>query len=194
MTRSRVIFLTTLWALTASTHGAAHWTLNNDFSQLSFVTIKSGNIAEVHKFKHLEGQLSDDGRLTITIELASVDTLIPIRDERMLKLLFETDFFPVATFTANIDRAVLDGLSINTSTRMEINGILSIRNHRINIAPKIVVTRFAEGSVLVNTLEPIIVNAKAAGLAGGVEKLREIAGLTSISDAVPVSFVLTFND
>ena len=194
MTRSRVIFLTTLWALTASTHGAAHWTLNNDFSQLSFVTIKSGNIAEVHKFKHLEGQLSDDGRLTITIELASVDTLIPIRDERMLKLLFETDFFPVATFTANIDRAVLDGLSINTSTRMEINGILSIRNHRINIAPKIVVTRFAEGSVLVNTLEPIIVNAKAAGLAGGVEKLREIAGLTSISDAVPVSFVLTFDD
>ena len=194
MTRSRVIFLTTLWALTASTHGAAHWTLNNDFSQLSFVTIKSGNIAEVHKFKHLEGQLSDDGRLTITIELASVDTLIPIRDERMLKLLFETDFFPVATFTANIDRAVLDGLSINTSTRLEINGILSIRNHRINIAPKIVVTRFAEGSVLVNTLEPIIVNAKAAGLAGGVEKLREIAGLTSISDAVPVSFVLTFDD
>ena len=194
MTRSRVIFLTTLWVLTASTHGAAHWTLNNDFSQLSFVTIKSGNVAEVHKFKHLEGQLSDDGRLTITIELASVDTLIPLRDERMLKLLFETDFFPVATFTANIDRAVLDGLSINTSTRLEINGILSIRNHRINIAPKIVVTRFAEGSVLVNTLEPIIVNAKAAGLAGGVEKLREIAGLTSISNAVPVSIVLTFND
>ena len=89
---------------------------------------------------------------------------------------------------------MLDGLSINTSTRLEINGILSIRNHRINIAPKIVVTRFAEGSVLVNTLEPIIVNAKAAGLAGGVEKLREIAGLTSISDAVPVSFVLTFDD
>ena len=55
-------------------------------------------------------------------------------------------------------------------------------------------TRFAEGSVLVNTLEPIIVSANAVGLAGGVEKLREIAGLTSISDAVPVSFVLTYND
>jgi len=194
MTRPSVILLISLLMLTASTNSAAHWTLNNDFSQLSFVTIKSGNVGEVHKFKQLEGQLSNDGRLTVTIHLASVDTLIPIRDERMQKLLFATDFFPVATFTADIDRTVLDGLSINTSTRLEINGTLSIRDHRINIAPKMVVTRFAKGSVLVNTLEPIIVNAKAVGLAGGVEKLREIAGLTSISDAVPVSFVLTFND
>ena len=194
MTRPSVILLISLLMLVASTNSAAHWTLNNDFSQLSFVTIKAGNVGEVHKFKQLEGRLNDDGRLTITIHLASVDTLIPIRDERIQKLLFATDFFPVATFTADIDKAVLDGLSINTSTRLDVNGTLSIRDHRINIVPKIVVTRFAEGSVLVNTLEPIIVSANAVGLAGGVEKLREIAGLTSISHAVPVSFVLTFND
>jgi hypothetical protein len=38
----------------------------------------------------------------------------------------------------------------------------------------------------------VIVNAANLGLADGLEKLREIAGLPSISKAVPVSFVLVF--
>ena len=37
-----------------------------------------------------------------------------------------------------------------------------------------------------------IINADAVSLADGVEQLREIAGLPSISKAVPVSFVLQF--
>jgi hypothetical protein len=32
------------------------------------------------------------------------------------------------------------------------------------------------------------------GLVAGIESLREIAGLPSISKAVPVSFVLTFDE
>jgi hypothetical protein len=36
------------------------------------------------------------------------------------------------------------------------------------------------------------VDAAKFGLSDGVEKLREIAGLDSISHAVPVSFVMTF--
>jgi len=39
----------------------------------------------------------------------------------------------------------------------------------------------------------VVVNASLFNLADGVEALREIAGLPSISAAVPVSFVLSFD-
>jgi hypothetical protein len=41
--------------------------------------------------------------------------------------------------------------------------------------------------------KPVVVNAPEFKLAEGVEALREIAGLPSISLAVPVSFVLAFD-
>jgi len=44
---------------------------------------------------------------------------------------------------------------------------------------------------VVSSLAPVIVQANEFGLVAGVEKLKELAGLPSISLAVPVSFVLT---
>jgi len=46
--------------------------------------------------------------------------------------------------------------------------------------------------VMVASTKPLIVDAAKFGMTEGVEKLREIAGLQSISNAVPVSFVMTF--
>ena len=45
----------------------------------------------------------------------------------------------------------------------------------------------------VDTLAPIIVKADAFALVDGIESLREIAGLPSISRSVPVSFSLLFS-
>ncbi len=185
--------LTVLTTVLATPNLLAHWTLNNDFSQLSFVTVKAGNVGEVHKFNSLAGTLSDDGTLSVTIQLASVDTLIPIRDERMQELLFETNLFPTATFTANLDMEHVENLQIGSGTVLDITGVLAIRETKLPLALKVVATRFASRGVLVNTLQPIILNADSIGLSQGVEKLRELAGLPSISSAVPISFTLTFN-
>ncbi len=57
---------------------------------------------------------------------------------------------------------------------------------------ELLIARLAADRVLISTLKPIIVNASNVALAEGVEKLREIAGLPSISNAVPVTFVLQF--
>jgi hypothetical protein len=45
---------------------------------------------------------------------------------------------------------------------------------------------------MVAATKPLIVDATKFGLSDGIEKLREIAGLSSISHAVPVTFVMTF--
>ena len=68
----------------------ADWTLDNAGSRLSFVSIKATNVAEVHTFDALSGSVGGDGHARVVIQLASVNTLIPIRDERMREMLFQT--------------------------------------------------------------------------------------------------------
>ena len=55
------------------------------------------------------------------------------------------------------------------------------------------VARLSETRVLVSSRKPVIINAGQVGLAAGVEALREIAGLPSISPAVPVTFLMYFD-
>ena len=70
----------------------AAWTLNGDDSTLSFISTKAVNVAEIHKFTTLSGGVDDTGNVTgISIALASVDTGIEIRDDRMREMLFDTD-------------------------------------------------------------------------------------------------------
>jgi hypothetical protein len=42
-------------------------------------------------------------------------------------------------------------------------------------------------------LKPIVVTADEFGLQAGIEALREVAGLPSISRAVPISFTVLFD-
>jgi len=69
---------------------AADWTLDSDQSSLHFVSIKNGTTAETHRFAELEGKAADSGKVTVVVHLISVDTKIPIRDERMQEMLFDT--------------------------------------------------------------------------------------------------------
>jgi polyisoprenoid-binding protein YceI len=99
----------------------AAWTLDNDTSQVSFVSVKAGDAGEVHRFTEISGGLSADGKASVIIQLASVDTLIPVRDVRMREILFQTDLFPTASLSADIDmdalNAIAPGGSIDRSSR-----------------------------------------------------------------------------
>jgi len=171
---------------------SAHWSLDNEASQLSFVTIKADHIAEVHTFDVLSGTIGDSGEVEITIELASVNTLIPIRNERMLALLFETNLFPDATITGMIDIEALAELEAGTIQTLQFDFDLSLHGSSISLTADLLVTRLDSGLVA-STLKPVIVTAESVGLVAGVEALREIAGLPSISRAVPVSFTVVFD-
>jgi len=169
----------------------AHWSLDNDSSSLSFVTVKAEHVAEVHTFDMLSGIIDDVGDVEITIELASVNTMIDIRNERMQEMLFETNMFPEATVTGKINLDLLTGLDAGTSYARQINFQLSLHGQSVGMAADVQITRTAEGAVF-STLKPIVVMSDSFALTAGVEKLREVAGLPSISRAVPVSFTVVF--
>ncbi len=169
----------------------ADWQLDNDASTLSFVTIKAGDIGEVHTFEGLSGGIDGDGNAVIDIELVSINTLIPIRDERMQNMLFETDVFPEASLTAQLDIGEFDALETGASARATISFELSMRDQSSSYQADVMVTRLSDG-IQATSLKPIIVLANSFDLVRGVEALREIAGLPSISNAVPVSFNVVF--
>lgn len=170
----------------------AEWSLNNEASTLSFVSTKAEHVAEVHTFDVLSGEIDDDGTVSVTIELASVNTLIPIRNERMQAMLFETNLFPEATIEASIDLAALAAMSAGGSETMQLNFSLSMRDTSRSYTADVMVTRLEDG-LMATTLKPIVVTADDFGLQTGVEALREVAGLPSISRAVPVSFTVLFD-
>ncbi len=169
------------------------WDLNGELSSLSFASVKAGNVGEVHRFRSLSGSVNDDGAVSVAIDLASVDTLIPIRDERMRELLFEVVQFPSASVTASVSVADVLGAPLGSVVPAAVEGVLRLRDSELPLTMQLSIARLTEDRIVVSSAQPVMLNAASLGLVAGIEKLREIAGLPSISNAVPVSFVLVFD-
>ena len=180
-----------LWL--AGTVNAA-WTLNNDASRLSFISIKKDSVAEVHKFTHLSGSVDAQGGVDVTIQLASVDTAVPIRDERMRDILFQTKLFPTASVTAKVDPAEFTGLVAGQFRNTETDITVSLHGQSKQYKAAVSVVKLRGGSLMVTSIYPIIVNAGDFELTKGVEELRNLANLPAISTAVPVSLMLVFDN
>lgn len=169
---------------------AADWNVANDESKVNFVSIKKGDIAEVHHFKSISGMLNEKGEFKLMVSLASVDTNVEIRDERMGSLLFEVDKFPKLTLTAQVDTKLLDSLSVGDSTITTVEGQVDLHGKKVKLPFTVSIAKLSDSNLLVASAMPVIVNSDSFGLTQGIEKLREIAGLSAISKAVPVSFIL----
>lgn len=167
-------------------------TLLGEKSAIQFVSVKNSAIAEVHHFGALNGSIDAQGRAVIEIPLASVDTLIEIRNERMRELFFETASFPTATIEADIDRALIDSLGDGGYLATQVLLRLKLHGETRMIDAAVSVARLGE-ELHVTTLKPIILNVGDFKLVDGVQRLREIAGLQSIATAVPVTARLVFS-
>jgi hypothetical protein len=176
-----------------SVSASAQWSLDNEASVLSFVTVKAEHIAEAHTFNSLSGSLGADGQLSVEVELASVDTLIPIRNERMREMLFEVDVFPVALLSAEVDVKELSSLEVGEWLDQEIPLTLALHGNTVGMDAAVRITQLDDG-YSASLLTPLILSADNVGLVAGVEKLRQVAGLSSIGRSVPVSFNVTFRD
>ena len=171
---------------------AAEWQLDPAHSQLSFISTKKINVAETHYFRKLEGNVDSAGQLTLAIDLASVDTNISVRDERMKEFLFEVDIFTTATIRATIDTSEIDAIAEGASARLTVDAVLDLHGEKKLLKMDVVVTRLVGAKLSVVSVAPTILNLSDFSLVSGVEKLRELAKLPSISHAVPVSFYLVF--
>ncbi len=171
---------------------AAGWTLDPSRSHLSFVTIKAKDVGEVNSFQEMNGTIGDDGQVTVALFLDSVETLIPIRNERMREFLFETANYKGALLTAKVEPSVINGLQPGQIAEITAEANLLLHGQTQPMTVTMQTVKLPDNTLMVASTKPLIVDAAKFGLSEGVEKLRELAGLDSISHAVPVSFVMTF--
>lgn len=170
---------------------ASDWKVNNDQSTISFISVKKADIAEVHRFNNIDGKLTDAGKFSLIIDLSSVNSGIEIRDERMQSLLFEVAQFPKLSLQASVNPKLLESLVVGEMLTTQVDGEIELHGQKVIKTFDVVVAKLSTNKMLVSSLKPVIVQAGEFGLVAGVEKLRDIAGLSSISLAVPVSFVVT---
>jgi hypothetical protein len=181
-----------LSCLLVSGVASANWQLLNDKSQLSFVSIKKNSIAEASHFTQLSGQLSEQGQFSVNVDLTSAETFIPIRNERLSKILFESDTFANAVLTADLS----DKLSlIKQPGQYVLKGVsaeLDFHGHKKPLAVDVLVSSAANGDLSVASFTPIIINSDDFKVTEGIMQLQKLAGLPSIATAVPITFALTF--
>ena len=172
-------------------HALAQWKLDNDSSSIDFISVKNTAIAESHYFASLAGHIDSDGNADITINLDSVETLIPIRNERMREMLFGTSEHPTARVTTAVDPALLTAVAEGGMVSTEVPVKLSLHGVENTLTAPVLVIG-GPGTLRVVSARPILLGADDYNLGPGVEALREVAGLASISTAVPVTINLLF--
>lgn len=191
---SAMVLATSMIAFGVST-AEAGWALQQEGSSISFVSTKTtsgGEFAEVHKFQRFSGLIDDSGSIRLKIDLASVETLIDIRNQRMKEFLFEVIDFPEIQIQADADFDRTQKLAIGEQEAFSLS--LQVAMHDVTSFQdaEIMLTRLAKDRVLVTSIEPVIVDARMFELGAGIEILRELASLNAISMIVPVTFNLIF--
>ena len=179
-------------ALTAG-YAQAGWQLDPAQSSLRFVSVKNDVVAETHSFKQLQGQWADDGQFSVQIPVQSLDTMIPIRIERMLEHLFNASKFPQIKATGTLDTGKIGALKIGAIHSEKVELTLTIVDQTQKVTADISVVKLADNRLLAFTKAPVLVKATDFKLDGGVKKLQDIAKLNRIELVVPVSFDVQFS-
>ncbi|MFK7754149.1 MAG: YceI family protein [Sedimentitalea sp.] len=169
---------------------AESWSLDADASKLSFGSVKKDSVGEVHSFESLSGQVSSDGSVEVVIDLASVQTNIDIRNERMLEHVFGAA--TQAKLNAKIDMAALNAVAVGGTSVVDIEGALSLVGQQIDVETELFVARLSERQVMVTTNDMIFLSMEEAGLNAGIDTLQALAKLSGITRTTPVTMRLMF--
>lgn len=170
----------------------ANWYLDGESSRLSFISTKNANISEVQRFLVLHGKVDPKGLAQVQVELESVNSGVPLRDERMRKELFEIQTFPEALISTQIDLRPINDLAPGAQLELRLPLTVDLHGKQHTYNAELLATRLDDRRFQVVTLEPLVINAEDFDLAPGLERLRKLADLSAISLSVPVGAVLIF--
>lgn len=188
----KCIFVAVSATLIFTNSAFADWTLDTANSNISYGTIKNDIIGESNTFTDISGSIDEDGHIDVSIALASVDTMIPQRDERMRNIVFKVAENVTAKLSGDMDLQAHNDQEIGTSRVIEADIGLTMLGAETELYTNLVVTRLAENKVMVTPHGVVFLYPEEFELLGAIEELREIAGLDSITPVVPMSFYLTF--
>jgi len=182
-----VILIACLTLLSAVVN--ADWVVDQTQSDIKFLSTKKSHVTEIHSFKSFSGGISNSGVANIEIDLSSVDTGIEIRDTRLLEHLFNVKAFATANLTASIPKALLARIKKGEVVIQVLKGQVDLHGVQQELSAKVKFVNTDKG-LHISSVAPLLIQAKQFGLIEGIEILRKLANLSSISYTVPVTFSL----
>lgn len=187
--------LTSAALIAFSMNAYADWHLKSDLSSVHFVSVKKEHIAETHHFKKVIGSIDNAGKLLISIDLASVETGIEIRNKRMRDMLFDLANFKSARITADLSDVLTETIKSGKAIQFTTTQSATLSLHGIDkeINVHLLVSYDGGKKLSASVTQPILIKAREFGLEGGVKALQKIAGLPSITTTVPVNASLVFS-
>ena len=190
MPKTSRLLLAVLAAAALPAH--ANWYLDNESSRLSFTSIKNVDIAEVHRFLVLHGKVDGKGVAEVEVELESVNTGIPLRDERLREQVFQIRRYPAARINAQLDLRPINALAPGAQLELRLPLTVQLAGQTHSYNAQLLATRLDDRRFQVVTLEPLVVHAQDFGLVPNFHALRTSAHLAALSLSVPVGAVLIF--
>ena len=170
---------------------ATSWTLDGENSRIAFGSIKKDTVGESHGFEAISGTISADGSAEISIDLATVQTNIDIRNERMIEHVFKG--MANATITGSLDIEEASDLEVGAFSLIDFEGKLSLVGTEIELEAEMFVMRVSQTQVIVTNNDLIFIGTEAAGINAGIDKLMELAKLPGITRTSPVMLRLILN-
>lgn len=168
------------------TVAATNLSLDTEHSLLSYISTKNKVISENNTLKFSQGNVDPNGKATLTLNLDSLDTSIPIRDQRSKRLMFQTEQYPTAEISGQLPKDLPLGEPVNIDINIKLHGLE--KSYQVPITANLVNQQLS-----ITSYQPITVDAKDFKLDSGINQMLKIAKLKSISYQVPVEFKLIFN-
>ncbi len=164
--------------------------LNLETAVVGVTSTKNDRISERHQIKFKTGTVSSMGQVDLVLDLRTTETNIPIRNERMQQHLFAQ--FPLATVSAQLPSNVFAKARAGKAISEPVVVTLVANGVAQTYSMQMVLEQDVMGGLIVSGKTEIDVSL--FGYGAGIEMLRNLAGLLSISTLVPVDFLLPFDD
>lgn len=170
---------------------AADYTVNSKLSSLSLATIKKQYVVEAATINKLSGSLSDKGDFTLSVDLAGLDTVNPIRDQRLRDLFFEIASHPQINVRSQINQEQIP--EAGSSSALSLKAELEIWSQRQTLDLNLLVTNTGN-SLVVSSTKPLIIKAENFGIpAKNLASLAGTVGDIQIAQQAPVNVNLVLD-
>jgi polyisoprenoid-binding protein YceI len=166
------------------------WVIDSVNSRVNFISIKTGKIGESHTLSDLSGDISG-GKASIIISPDSVESLVPIRNDRMREFLFNTGLYPSIEVSADVD-VLLNQLNNGDSLLATLPASLSMHGVTKELQLELRIIRLSTEILVVASTKPVIIRAADYNMVDGIGKLSALVNNIAIAESVPVSFSLQF--
>ncbi|NGN97267.1 YceI family protein [Grimontia sp. S25] len=185
----------TLLALTLSSSlafASDNYSVDSEASSISFATIKKSYIVEPATISGIEGSVDASGKFTVAAPLSSISTGIPIRNQRLNDLFFDSKKFPMLKVEGQVSMQDLDKSGALLQQSIPATVTLFGNTKEVTLDMNMIKD---DDNIFAFTYKPVVISATTFGIPeANLKAVSETVGNIDISSTVPVNVSLVFKE